>query len=120
MKLLFTFLLIVPMLFLSYSQNDENNPRATVTKDESQPRSLLVYLFNKYTIENSELIVLKINKYQNENGVLVLSEVDYLHQIERINFRILNETDLNKIDQLEHEKLKIVNFISIETFILNN
>ena len=104
-------------ILTSFSQGSEN---AAVFTINNQPKGLLTYLFNKYGIEESELILLKIRQYELENNVIVLTQIDYLARIERINAKISIENDVDKQNQLETEKLKIINFILIEEFILNN
>ncbi len=105
------------MLSTSFSQNSLNAEVFTVN---NQPKRLLAYLFDKYGIQESELILLKVRQYEAENKVIVLSQTDYSTQIERINAKILIEVDVDMQIQLETEKSKIINFILIEEYILNN
>lgn len=117
MKHLILYLFFSLSILTSFSQGSEN---AAVFTVNNQPNGLLTYLFDKYGIQESELILLKIRQYEVENKVVVLSQADYLARIERINAKISIETDVDKQNQLETEKLKIINFILIEEFILNN
>lgn len=102
----------------AYTQNEfEPQGSHTIHKQEIPP--LLQYLFEKYGVEESELIMINIQLYEEQNLVKVLDQNTYLNYVENINAQIDVTSDVEKIEELQSLKSKVISVLSIEEQVLN-
>lgn len=78
---------------------------------------MLVYLFNKYGVEESESILMKIKRYEALYEVFVFERSEYLTKINLLEQRISATNDHDLINALKLKKSKIICFQDIESTI---
>lgn len=101
-----------------FSQN-QAEPFCTITVHKQETPSILIYLFDRYGIEQSELIMINLQEYEINNNVKVLDNESYLNYISQIDEQLVGLTDEEKINDLLSLKNRVVNIISIEDDINN-
>lgn len=98
----------------SFGQNESEQVYVSHTSYDNDPKPLLSYLFQKYGIEETELIILRIQEYETVNNIQVLEDSAYQREIEKINLLISNAQDSQEIITLNNLKNRISSILSIE------
>jgi hypothetical protein len=101
-----------------FSQN-QTEPFCTITIHKQEIPNLLNYLFQRYGIEQSELIMINLQEYERIHNVKVLDNEAYINYVSRIDEQLDGLIDAEKLAELLHLKNKVVNIIAIEEDINN-